>query len=231
MNEIPRWMNPLDTNNDQEKASNLQNPQNMVPFCFCLSFVFRSTPCFSVFDFCTSLEQKRGARFACPKRSLTIVYCGVWIILSKARRNQNHLCAQSARISPIIIFAVGSTQNLFVRTAKTPIRLGGCPGWSESPLRAHVISLVSSWCDSLSSLSIFMLQSLLFSTFVVVCSGLTSLSTIFQSSRRCLVATGSSMLTFIVLPWHDTTPSHTILTLGRPVLALPRKSEYQAKSS
>ena len=25
--------------------------------------------------------------------------------------------------------------------------------------------------------------------------------------------------------WHDTTPSHIILTLGRPVLALPRKSE------
>ena len=25
--------------------------------------------------------------------------------------------------------------------------------------------------------------------------------------------------------WQDTTPSHIILTLGRPVLALPRKSE------
>ena len=31
--------------------------------------------------------------------------------------------------------------------------------------------------------------------------------------------------------WHDTTPSHIILTLGRPVLALPRKSECQARSS
>ena len=30
--------------------------------------------------------------------------------------------------------------------------------------------------------------------------------------------------------WHDTTPSHIILTLGRPVLA-PRKSECQARSS
>ena len=27
--------------------------------------------------------------------------------------------------------------------------------------------------------------------------------------------------------WHDITPSHIILTLGRPVLALPRKSECQ----
>ena len=31
--------------------------------------------------------------------------------------------------------------------------------------------------------------------------------------------------------WHDTTPSHIILTLGWPVLALPRKSECQARSS
>ena len=31
--------------------------------------------------------------------------------------------------------------------------------------------------------------------------------------------------------WHDTTPSHIILTLGRPVLTLPHKSECQARSS
>ena len=31
--------------------------------------------------------------------------------------------------------------------------------------------------------------------------------------------------------WHDTTPSHIILTLGWPVLALPGKSECQARSS
>ena len=51
-------------------------------------------------------------------------------------------------------------------------------------------------------------------------------------SRRCLVATGSSMLTYSAAslkyhvpdPWHDTTPSHIILTLGRQVLAPPRKS-------
>ena len=35
---------------------------------------------------------------------------------------------------------------------------------------------------------------------VVVCSGLTSLSLLSVISRRCLVVTGSSMLTFIVLP-------------------------------
>ena len=32
-----------------------------------------------------------------------------------------------------------------MRTAKTLIRLGGCPGWSESSLGAHAILLVLSW--------------------------------------------------------------------------------------
>ena len=31
--------------------------------------------------------------------------------------------------------------------------------------------------------------------------------------------------------WHDTTPSHIILALGRPVIALPGKSECQTRSS
>ena len=35
-----------------------------------------------------------------------------------------------------------------MRTAKTLIRLGGCPGWSESLLGAHAISLVLSWGGS-----------------------------------------------------------------------------------
>ena len=34
------------------------------------------------------------------------------------------------------------------RTAKTLIRLGGCPGWSESSLCAHVILLVLLRCGS-----------------------------------------------------------------------------------
>ena len=74
-----------------------------------------------------------------------------------------------------------------------------------------------------------------------ICLGLTSLSTLSVISRRCLVVTGSSMLTFIVLPHcgikrsqtllPDTTFSHIILTPERPVLALPRKSECQAGSN
>ena len=70
-----------------------------------------------------------------------------------------------------------------------------------------------------------------------VCSGLTLLSTLSVISRRCLVVTGSSMLTFIVLPHcgirsqtllPDTTSSHIILTPEQPVLDLPRKSECHA---
>ena len=73
-----------------------------------------------------------------------------------------------------------------------------------------------------------------------VCLGLTSLSTLSVISQRCLVVTGSSMLTFLVLPHcdirsqtclPDTTLSHIILTPERPVLALPRKSECQAGSN
>ena len=73
-----------------------------------------------------------------------------------------------------------------------------------------------------------------------VCSGLASRSTLSVISRRCLVVTGSSMLTFIVLPHcgirsqtllPDTTSSHIILTPERPVLPLPRKSECQAGSN
>ena len=57
-------------------------------------------------------------------------------------------------------------------------------------------------------------------------------------SRRCLVATGSSAHFYSAASlkyhapdtWHDTTPSHIILILGRPVLALPRKTECQAST-
>ena len=41
------------------------------------------------------------------------------------------------------------TQAFFMWTAKTLIRLGGCPGWSESSLGAHAILLVLSWGGSI----------------------------------------------------------------------------------
>ena len=63
---------------------------------------------------------------------------------------------------------------------------------------------------------------------VVVCSGLTSLSTIFQSYHdgvRLRQGAQCPLKHHAPDTWHDTTPSHIILTLPRPVLALPRKSE------
>ena len=41
------------------------------------------------------------------------------------------------------------TQAFFMRTAKTLIRLGECPGWSESSLSAQIILLVLSWGGSI----------------------------------------------------------------------------------
>ena len=74
-------------------------------------------------------------------------------------------------------------------------------------------------------------------TEVVVSSGLTSLSTNFQSNHtvfgcnRELNApfySAASLKYHAPDTWHDTTPSHIILTLGWPVLALLCKSECQA---
>ena len=58
--------------------------------------------------------------------------------------NQQNDCAPSEDScqpghppSLIRVFAVRWTQAFFTRTAKTLIRLGGCPCWSESSLGAH----------------------------------------------------------------------------------------------
>ena len=44
------------------------------------------------------------------------------------------------------------TQAFFMWTAKILIRLGGCPGWSESSLSTHAILLVLSWGGSFKAL-------------------------------------------------------------------------------
>ena len=50
--------------------------------------------------------------------------------------DQSQRCPPEAKLGPKL-----STE----RTAKTLIRLGGCPGWSESSLGTKVILLVLSW--------------------------------------------------------------------------------------
>ena len=70
------------------------------------------------------------------------------------KTNKMTVCPAKTQISLGIhpvwsVFAVCLiTQAFFMRTAKTLIRLGGCPGWSESSLGTHVILLVLSWGGS-----------------------------------------------------------------------------------
>ena len=82
------------------------------------------------------------------------------VIWATSRQNQqNDLCAQrrlgsswaSAQSDQSLhsaLLGYLSIQCFFMRTAKTLIRLGACPGWSESSLDAHAILLVLSWGGS-----------------------------------------------------------------------------------
>ena len=58
---------------------------------------------------------------------------------ASAQSDQSLCCALNGKLR-ILAF--------FKWTAKTRIRLGGCPGWSESLLGAHAILLVLSRCSS-----------------------------------------------------------------------------------
>ena len=74
------------------------------------------------------------------------------------QNQQNHLCAQQRQISLGIrpVWSeyslstwrnIGSSATHWAQ-AKTLIRLGGCPGWSESSLGTQIILLVLSWGSS-----------------------------------------------------------------------------------
>ena len=58
---------------------------------------------------------------------------------ASAQSDQSQRCPPEAKLGPKL-----PTE----RTAKTLIRLGGCPGWSESSLGTKVILLVLSWAGS-----------------------------------------------------------------------------------
>ena len=58
--------------------------------------------------------------------------------------------AQSDQSLHCTLYGYLRTQAFFLRTAKTLIRLGGCPGWSEFSVGAHAILLVLSWGGSYS---------------------------------------------------------------------------------
>ena len=85
-----------------------------------------------------------------------VIYCSLCIVVHD--KTNKMMCAQQ-RLRSACAFTQ-SDQNLAVRLKKPRvlnyllsaqrrlIRLGGCPGWSESSLGAHVILFVLSCCGS-----------------------------------------------------------------------------------
>ena len=61
------------------------------------------------------------------------------ISLGSAQPDQSFHCALNEKLR---------IQGFFMRTAKTRISLGSCPGWSESSLGTHIILLILSCCGS-----------------------------------------------------------------------------------
>ena len=68
-----------------------------------------------------SRDMTKPTKWLCAQRRLR----SVWV---SAQSDQPLLCALNGQLR---------TQAFFMRTAKTLIRLGGCPGWSESSLGTH----------------------------------------------------------------------------------------------
>ena len=70
-----------------------------------------------------------------------------WLCVQRRRRSA-WASAKSDQNLRCVFYGWLRTQAFFKRTVKTLIRLGGCPGWSESLLGTHAISLVLSWGGS-----------------------------------------------------------------------------------
>ena len=68
-----------------------------------------------------SLDMRKPTKWVCAQRRLR----SAW---ASAHSDQSLRCALNVYLS---------TQGFFMRTAKTLIRLGGCPGWFESSLGAQ----------------------------------------------------------------------------------------------
>ena len=75
-------------------------------------------------------------------------------LMTKPTNKDKNKFAQSDQSLRSALSGYLRTQRFFMRTAKTLIRLAGCPGWSESSLCAKVILLVLSvgiWGPNVSS--------------------------------------------------------------------------------
>ena len=74
-----------------------------------------------IFFWQLSRDMTKPTQWVCAQRRL-------WSDWADAQSDQSLRCALNGKLR---------TQTFFVRTAKTLISLGGCPGWSESSLGTH----------------------------------------------------------------------------------------------
>ena len=95
----------------------------------CHSSISRGCSQTAVIKWATSWQKQNGM---CAQRRLR----SAW---ASAQSDQSLRCALNGQLR---------TPAFLMRTAKTLIRLGGCPGWSESSLGAHALLLVLSWGGS-----------------------------------------------------------------------------------
>ena len=82
-----------------------------------------------------SRDMTKPTKWLCAQRR----FRSAW---ASAQSDQSLRCALSGSLR---------TQGFFMRTAKTLIRLGGCPGWSKSSLGAHATLFVLSCGGSFST--------------------------------------------------------------------------------
>ena len=116
---------------------------------------FKTSPFFATFFFLFSSNRIRFILY--PDHFLKSDWCATpvtkLLIFEPHHDKTNKITVRPAKtqislgIRPVLsVFAVRSidslrTQAFFMRTAKTLIRLCGCPGWFESSLGAHVTLL------------------------------------------------------------------------------------------
>ena len=110
----------------------------------------------NVYSSCNIRHSPWLVDFSCPDYIIHrdgILFLSIWA--AAWQNQQNDLCAQQRIWSALA-------------SAKTLIRLGGCPGWSESSLGAKVILLFLSWGGSFVHVSINKIKKIKHSLLSVV---------------------------------------------------------------
>ena len=91
---------------------------------------------FTLFDW--EMSHDKTTKWVCAQQRLR----SAW---ASAQPDQSLRCAFNGQLR---------TQGFFMRTLKTLIRLGGCPGWSESSLGTHAVCWFLSYPGSNSKMNL-----------------------------------------------------------------------------